>query len=275
MNKIINHFYKDRVTQFGLFLLMVLIITASLSVFIETANIQNLDDRLLSPGESNHLLGTDHFGRDILQRIIVGAGVSIKVGLLASSISLLLGILLGLIAGYFGKWVDTLIMRFTDIMMAFPVLLFLIAISATFEPGINTAMIAIGAVSWPPMARLMRGQVLMLKSRDFISSAEALGFSHPRILFFHILPNCLAPIIVTFTLGISGAIMAEASLSFLGLGVQPPTASWGSMINEGKDFLRITPGISVYPGIAIAITVLAFNLVGEGLRDALDVKLEK
>lgn len=275
MNKIINHFYKDRVTQFGLFLLMVLIITASLSVFIETDNIQNLDDRLLSPGESNHLLGTDHFGRDILQRIIVGAGVSIKVGLLASSISLLLGILLGLIAGYFGKWVDTLIMRFTDIMMAFPVLLFLIAISATFEPGINTAMIAIGAVSWPPMARLMRGQVLMLKSRDFISSAEALGFSHPRILFFHILPNCLAPIIVTFTLGISGAIMAEASLSFLGLGVQPPTASWGSMINEGKDFLRITPGISVYPGIAIAITVLAFNLVGEGLRDALDVKLEK
>jgi ABC-type dipeptide/oligopeptide/nickel transport system permease subunit len=205
----------------------------------------------------------------------VGAGVSLKVGLLASSISLLLGILLGLIAGYFEKWVDTLIMRFTDIMMAFPVLLFLIAISATFEPGINTAMIAIGAVSWPPMARLMRSQVLMLKSREFISSAEALGFSHSRILFFHILPNCLAPIIVTFTLGISGAIMAEASLSFLGLGVQPPTPSWGSMINEGKDFLRIAPGISVFPGIAIAITVLAFNLVGEGLRDALDVKLEK
>tara|TARA_B110000495_G_C22447972_1_gene280225 strand:+ start:92 stop:469 length:378 start_codon:yes stop_codon:yes gene_type:complete len=125
------------------------------------------------------------------------------------------------------------------------------------------------------MARLMRSQVLMLKSREFISSAEALGFSHPRILFFHIIPNCLAPIIVTFTLGISGAIMAEASLSFLGLGIQPPTPSLGSMINEGKDFLRIAPGISVYPGIAIAITVLAFNLVGEGLRDALDIKLEK
>jgi ABC-type dipeptide/oligopeptide/nickel transport system permease subunit len=275
MNKILKSLLKDRPTQLGLVLLFILLITASFSGFINTENIQSLDNRLLSSGESNHLLGTDHFGRDILLRIIVGAGVSLKVGLLASSISLLLGILLGLIAGYFGKWVDTLIMRFTDIMMAFPVLLFLIAISATFEPGINTAMIAIGAVSWPPMARLMRSQVLMLKSRDFISSAEALGFSHPRILFFHILPNCLAPIIVTFTLGISGAIMAEASLSFLGLGVQPPTPSWGSMINEGKDFLRIAPGISVFPGIAIAITVLAFNLVGEGLRDALDVKLEK
>jgi peptide/nickel transport system permease protein len=275
MSKIFTTLLKDRPTQLGLVLLFILLITASFSGFINTENIQSLDNRLLSSGESNHLLGTDHFGRDILLRIIVGAGVSLKVGLLASSISLLLGILLGLIAGYFGKWVDTLIMRFTDIMMAFPVLLFLIAISATFEPGINTAMIAIGAVSWPPMARLMRSQVLMLKSRDFISSAEALGFSHPRILFFHILPNCLAPIIVTFTLGISGAIMAEASLSFLGLGVQPPTPSWGSMINEGKDFLRISPGISVFPGIAIAITVLAFNLVGEGLRDALDVKLEK
>ena len=275
MSKIFTTLLKDRPTQLGLVLLFILLITASFSGFINTENIQSLDNRLLSSGESNHLLGTDHFGRDILLRIIVGAGVSLKVGLLASSISLLLGILLGLIAGYFGKWVDTLIMRFTDIMMAFPVLLFLIAISATFEPGINTAMIAIGAVSWPPMARLMRSQVLMLKSRDFISSAEALGFSHPHILFFHILPNCLAPIIVTFTLGISGAIMAEASLSFLGLGVQPPTPSWGSMINEGKDFLRIAPGISVFPGIAIAITVLAFNLVGEGLRDALDVKLEK
>ena len=275
MNKLLKSLLKDRPSQLGLFLLLLLLVTASLSGVINTENIQSLDNRLLSSGESNHLLGTDHFGRDILLRIIVGAGVSLKVGLLASSISLLLGILLGLIAGYFGKWVDTLIMRFTDIMMAFPVLLFLIAISATFEPGINTAMIAIGAVSWPPMARLMRSQVLMLKSREFISSAEALGFSHSRILFFHILPNCLAPIIVTFTLGISGAIMAEASLSFLGLGVQPPTPSWGSMINEGKDFLRIAPGISVFPGIAIAITVLAFNLVGEGLRDALDVKLEK
>ena len=275
MSKRFNILLKDRPTQLGLFLILILLIMASFSGFISNENIQNLEYRLLPSSGTNHLLGTDHFGRDILLRIIVATGISLKVGLLASSISLLLGILLGLIAGYFGKWADTIIMRFTDIMMAFPVLLFLIAISATFEPSINTSMIAIGAVSWPPMARLMRSQVLMLKSREFISSAEALGFSHPRILFFHIIPNCLAPIIVTFTLGISGAIMAEASLSFLGLGIQPPTPSLGSMINEGKDFLRIAPGISVYPGIAIAITVLAFNLVGEGLRDALDIKLEK
>jgi|TARA_B110000467_G_scaffold82307_1_gene74214 peptide/nickel transport system permease protein len=275
MSKRFNILLKDRPTQLGLFLILILLIMASFSGFISNENIQNLEYRLLPSSGTNHLLGTDHFGRDILLRIIVATGISLKVGLLASSISLLLGILLGLIAGYFGKWADTIIMRFTDIMMAFPVLLFLIAISATFEPSINTSMIAIGAVSWPPMARLMRSQVLILKSREFISSAEALGFSHPRILFFHIIPNCLAPIIVTFTLGISGAIMAEASLSFLGLGIQPPTPSLGSMINEGKDFLRIAPGISVYPGIAIAITVLAFNLVGEGLRDALDIKLEK
>lgn len=275
MSKKLTYFFKNRMTQLGVVLLFILILTAFFSIFVSTANVQNLDNRLLPAGESNHILGTDHFGRDILLRIIVGAGISIRVGLLASSISLLLGIFLGLIAGYFGKWLDSLIMRFTDIMMAFPVLLFLIAISATFKPSLNTAMIAIGAVSWPPMARLMRSQVLMLKSRDFIASVEALGFSHTRILLFHILPNCLGPIIVTFTLGISGAIMTEASLSFLGLGVQPPTPSWGSMINEGKDFLRIAPGLSVYPGIAIAITVLAFNLVGEGLRDALDVKLEK
>ena len=266
---------SDRGIQISLLLLFVLLIMVIISGFVTTENIQNLDKRLLPVGSSNHILGTDHFGRDILDRLIVGAGISIKVGILASFISLFLGVSLGLISGYYGKWIDNIIMRFTDIIMAFPVLLFLIAISATFNPNINTSMIAIGAVGWPPVARLIRSHVLIIKSQEFISSVHALGFSNYRIILYHILPNCISPIIVIFTLGISGAIMAEASLSFLGLGVQPPIPSWGSMINEGKDFLRVAPWISLFPGIAIIISVLAFNLLGEGLRDILDINVEK
>ncbi|MFQ6609287.1 MAG: ABC transporter permease, partial [Fidelibacterota bacterium] len=164
------------------------------------------------------------------------------------------------------------IMRLTDIMMGFPPLLFLIAVTAAFEPGINTAMVAIGLVSWPSMARLTRGQVMTIMSREYILAGTAMGYSHIRLMMNHILPNCIAPLLVAFSLGISGAIMAEASLSFLGLGVQPPEASWGVMINEGKDFLRVAPWISIFPGIAVALAVLGFNLLGEGLRDALDVK---
>ena len=274
MYSIAKKLFNDNVTLFGLLVLLFLFFMMTFSVFITSENIQNLDNRLLSIGSQEHILGTDHFGRDIFKRIIKGSAVSIKVGLIASTISLVIGSFLGIIAGYFGSWIDIIIMRLTEIVMAFPVLLFLIAISAAFKPGINTSMIAIGVVSWPPMARLIRSHVLIVKSKEYILSVKALGFSDSRIIFFHVLPNCISPLIVLFTLGISGAIMAESSLSFLGLGVQPPTASWGSMINEGKDFLRISPGISLFPGIAIAITVLAFNLVGEGLRDALDVKLE-
>ena len=274
MYSIAKKLLNDNVTLFGLLVLLFLFFMMTFSVFITSENVQNLDNRLLSIGSPEHILGTDHFGRDIFKRIIKGSTVSIKVGLIASIISLVIGAFLGIIAGYFGSWIDTIIMRLTEIVMAFPVLLFLIAISAAFKPGINTSMFAIGMGSWPPMARLIRSHVLIIKSKEYILSVQALGFNDSRVIFFHVLPNCISPLIVLFTLGISGAIMAESSLSFLGLGVQPPTASWGSMINEGKDFLRISPWISLCPGIAIAITVLAFNLVGEGLRDALDVKLE-
>ncbi len=242
------------------------------SVLFQSPFAQNLDLRLLPSGSSSHLLGTDHFGRDVLSRLATGSKISIQVGFIASGISLMIGVILGLISGYFGRRMDTIIMRFTDIMLAFPILLFLIAISAAFEPSLKTTMIAIGAVSWPPIARLMRSQVLSMKNREFVNAARSLGFNHFRIIIKHILPNCLAPILITFTLGISGAIMAEASLSFLGLGVQPPEPSWGAMINEGKDFLRVAPHLSIYPGIAIALAVLGFNLLGEGLRDKLDVK---
>ena len=263
---------RNTSVQIGFCIMFVFIVAMILSPILQSPLMQSLGNRLLPFNSPQLILGTDHFGRDILSRIIAGAFVSLRVGILASSISMIIGVLLGLLSGYFGGKVDMLIMRFTDIMMAFPVLLFLIAISATFNPGIDTALFAIGCVSWPPMARLMRGQVLSIRSKEFVQSANAMGYSHFRVVFHHILPNCIAPIIVTFTLGISGAIMAESSLSFLGLGVQPPTPSWGAMINEGKDFLRVAPSLSLFPGFAIALTVLAFNLIGEGLRDILDVK---
>jgi len=234
-----------------------------------------IEKRLLAQGDSwyrvyHYWLGTDQFGRDILSRILYGTRISLLVGFSASTLSLLVGLILGAWAGFYGGWRETIIMRFTDVMFGFPTLLFLIGITAAFEPSLTVVFFAIGFVSWPGMARLMRGQVVATKQKEFVQAAFALGFSKQRILWKQIVPNCLAPVIVTYTLGIAGAIMAEASLSFLGLGAQPPAPSWGAMINGGKDFLRIAPWISMAPGMAIAFTVLGFNLLGDGLRDALD-----
>ena len=219
------------------------------------------------------ILGSDQFGRDVLSRIIFGARVSLSVGICASTLSLLIGVLLGGIAGFFGRYVETFIMRLTDIMFGFPVLLFLIAITTVFEPSLLVVFIAIGVVTWPGIARLVRGQVLSVKSQEYVLAARTLGMSSGRVLWRHVFPNCLSPVIVTYTLGVGSAILAEASLSFLGLGAQPPTASWGSMINLGKDFIRTAPWVSISPGVAIAITVLGFNLVGDSIRDYLDPKM--
>ena len=224
---------------------------------------------------ANHWFGTDELGRDILSRMLYGARVSLWVGFVAVGISSAIGIVLGLIAGYFGGLVDELIMRGVDVMLCFPSFFLILAVIAFLEPSLNNIMIVIGLTSWMGVARLVRAETLSLRERDFIAAARVAGAPAVRILFVHVLPNAMAPVLVSATLGIAGAILVESSLSFLGLGVQPPTASWGNMLMDGKNVLEIAPWLSLYPGLAILITVLGYNLLGESLRDLLDPRLKK
>jgi ABC-type dipeptide/oligopeptide/nickel transport system permease subunit len=217
-------------------------------------------------------LGTDAQGRDVLSRLLFGARLSLAVGLTSQVISLATGLLLGLLAGFRGRWIDAVVMRAADVTLAFPSLLLLIAVAAAVRPSLPVVCVVIGAVGWAGMARLVRGQVLVARGLDYVQAARALGASDVRLVARHVLPNVLGPVIVAATLGVGSAIMAEAALSFVGLGAQPPTPSWGAMIAEGRDLLRVAPWVSLFPGLAIGLTVLGVNLVGDGLRDALDVR---
>jgi len=217
-------------------------------------------------------LGTDAQGRDVLSRVLFGARLSLAIGLTSQAISLATGLFLGLWAGFRGRWVDAVVMRAADVTLAFPSLLLLIAVAAAVRPSLPVVCVVIGAVGWAGMARLVRGQVLVTRGLDYVQAARALGASDVRLVARHVLPNVLGPVIVATTLGVGGAIMAEAALSFVGLGAQPPTPSWGAMIAEGRDLLRVAPWVSLFPGLAIGLAVLGVNLVGDGLRDALDVR---
>jgi ABC-type dipeptide/oligopeptide/nickel transport system permease subunit len=220
----------------------------------------------------SHWFGTDIQGRDVWARLVYGARVSLSVGIVSQGIALTLGVVLGLISGYYGKWIDELVMRLADVTLAFPTLLLLIALVAALQPSLSVVFITIGVVGWAGMARLVRGQVLVVRELEFVQAERALGSGDMRILIRHILPSVVAPVVIAGTLGVAGAIMAESSLSFLGLGVQPPTPSWGSMIADGRDLyqLRHAPWTSVFPGLAIGAAVLGFNLLGDALRDAID-----
>jgi ABC-type dipeptide/oligopeptide/nickel transport system permease subunit len=231
----------------------------------------SLRDSLRAPSHA-FWLGTDVQGRDILTRVLFGARLSLAVGLVSQTVASLLGLVLGLLAGYYGRWLDALLMRLADVTLAFPSLLLLIAIAAAVTPTLPLVFVVIGIVGWAGMARLVRGQVLALRGLDYVQAARALGARDTRILSRHLLPGVLAPVTVAATLGVGGAIMAEAALSFVGLGAQPPTPSWGAMVADGRDLLRVAPWVSLVPGLAIGLTVLGMNLLGDGLRDALEVR---
>lgn len=238
----------------------------------ESANRSVLGQRLNAPSVA-HVFGTDGSGRDILQRVLLGAPLSLAVGVVAITIGSVLGALQGLVAGFRGGFVSTVIMRFTDTMLAFPALLFALTVMATLGAGLLNVMIAVGLSSMPRFTRLMHAEVLSIRSREYVTAARAVGASTPRILFQHILPNALSSMLVLSSLSISTAILAEATLSFLGLGPRPPTATWGSMISDGTSVLEVAPWVVLFPGLAITLTVLGFSLFGDGLRDALDVRL--
>ncbi len=234
----------------------------------------DIPHRLQSPSFA-YPMGTDDLGRDVWTRILYGARISLLVGFVAVGIASLIGIALGAVAGYYGGWVDSLIMRFVDIMLCFPTFFLILAVIAFLEPSIWNIMIIIGVTGWMGVARLVRAEFLSLRERDFVQAALALGVPDTKIIFRHILPNALSPVLVSATLGVAGAILTESALSFLGIGVQPPTASWGNMLIAGKQTLGTAWWLSAFPGLAILVTVLGYNLLGEGIRDALDPRLRE
>src|SRR5215210_4869937 len=266
---------RDHFFQMGVFFVSAVVIAAIFAPWLSPRNPLTGDLKgayLLSPG-SRYLLGTDTQGRDVLSRVIYGARLSLSVGLISQSVSVTIGVLLGLLAGYYGRWVDAVVMRLADITLAFPTLLLLIAVAAAVKPSLPVVFVVIGVVGWAGMARLVRSQVLVFRRSEFVLAAQALGARDRRVLLRHLLPNVRTQVIIAATLGIAGAIMAEAALSFVGLGAQPPTPSWGAMVADGRDLLRVAPWISFAPGLAIGIAVLGFNLVGDALREAYDPRL--
>lgn len=266
---------KNRSAMVCLVIILLIILMAIFAPLLAPYNPDEIDlKQILKPGSAAHPLGTDEYGRDILSRIIFGTRISLAVGLISQLISTVIGVALGSIAGYYGGWADMLISRTMEIFSAFPDLLFAIGIMFVLGPGVLNVFIALGILGWVGTARLVRGQILGLKEKEFIEAAESAGAKSRWVIIKHLIPNCISTIIILITSGIPGAIMSEASLSFLGLGVQPPTASWGSMINTARIYIMKIPTYSIYPGIAIIIVVLAFNIFGDGLRDALDPRLK-
>ena len=258
----------------GVIVLLMFVMAAAASLVSADPSAIDVSQRLLPPSWQ-HPLGTDDLGRGVLVRMLYGARISLLVGFLAVGISCAIGIVLGSLAGYYGRWVDAIIMRFVDIMLCFPTFFLILAVIAFLEPSIWNIMIVIGLTSWMGVARLIRAEFLSLRQRDFVLAAQALGASDLRLIFRHILPNALSPVLVSATLGVAGAILTESALSFLGIGVQPPTPSWGNMLITGKQTLGSAWWLSVFPGLAILITVLGYNLLGEGVRDALDPRLKE
>lgn len=269
-----RRFSRNRLAMIGAVTVLLLITISIFAPFMAPYDPAAIDvHNVLSPPSKTHPLGTDELGRDLLSRIIWGSRVSLKVGFVAVGIAIMTGVIIGAISGFYGGMTDSVLMRFVDMMLAFPTFFLILAVIAILEQNIFTIMAVIGLTSWMDVARLVRAEFLALKEKDFVSAARAVGVNDTRLIFRHILPNALSPVFVAATFGVAGAILIESSLSFLGLGVQPPDPSWGNILTSGKDNIEVAWWLSLYPGLAILITVLSYNLVGEGLRDALDPRL--
>lgn len=274
MSRSVRVFMRNRTAITGLLVLVLLVLAALLAPVLVPHDPLSADlARMLSSPSRVHPLGTDELGRDILSRILHGARISLTLGFVAVGIALAIGVPLGAIGAYRGGWTDLAVMRFVDILLSFPPILLAISVVVVLGPSLYNAMIAIGIAQMPVYARLVRSVVLSLKEREYVEAARALGASDARIVFAHILPNCLSPLIVQSTLQVASAILSAAALGFLGLGAQPPIPEWGAMLSKARLYLRVAPNLSIFPGLAILVTTLAFNLLGDGLRDALDPRM--
>lgn len=269
-------FYKKKLAIVGCAIVVLLFVISLLAPWISPCDPGAIDlHNVLAPPSGDHWFGTDQLGRDVLSRMIWGARISLKVGFVATGLAILIGMVLGAVSGYYGGWIDAVIMRFVDVMLCFPTFFLILAVIAFLEPSIWNIMIVIGLTGWMGVTRLVRADFISLRERDFVRAARAIGANDARIIFLHILPNALASILVAATLGIAGAILTESALSFLGIGVQPPTPSWGNILTAGKDNIDIAWWLSLYPGLAILVTVVGYNLLGEGIRDASDPRLKR
>jgi len=269
-----QRFRRNKLALAGSVIIGFLFIVAALAPLLAPQEPYTINTKeILHPPSKEHIMGTDELGRDVLSRIMWGARISLLVGFVAVGIATGIGIFLGSLAGYYGGSVDGLIMRLVDVMLCFPTFFLILAVIAFWEPSIWKIMLVIGITSWMGVTRLVRAEFLTLKERDFVQAARALGGKDFRIIFRHILPNSLAPVLVNATLGVAGAILTESALSFLGIGIQPPNPSWGNMLTAGKDNIEIAWWLSFFPGFAIFITVMGYNMLGEGFRDAIDPRL--
>ncbi len=269
-----KYFKRNRLAVGGLLMILLIFFVAGSASLIAPHDPGKTNVSLkLKPPSFQHLLGTDQLGRDVFSRMLYGSRISLSVGFVAVAISIFIGILVGAVAGYYGRWVDSVLMRFVDIMLCFPTFFLILTVVALLGPSIFNIMLVIGITSWMGTSRFVRAEFLSLRERDFVQAARALGVKDRRIIFKHILPNGLAPVFVTATLDVATAILVEAGLSFLGFGVQPPAPSWGNILTEGRTYIFDAWWLTLFPGFAILITVLSFNLLGEGLRDALDPRL--
>ncbi len=266
-------FRRNRLAVGSLAFVLLLITLAVIAPLLERFGL--LQDPTLGPGAAHHIFGTDDLGRDVLAKVIFGSQVSLSIGILVQAIVLVIGGSIGLAAGYFGGWIDNLLMRFTDIMYAFPDLLFVLIIVAALGPTLLNIFVAIGLVSWVGLARLVRGQVLSIKEKEYVEAATAAGSSPLKIILKHLLPNSLGPVIVSLTFGIPAAIFTEAILDFLGVGLRPPQPTWGTMVFEGYAAVDSYPYLVIIPCVALSMTMLAFNFIGDGLRDALDPRMRR